>query len=113
MSDLMDWLYEQRDENRAKRDECHNFGYHMTSAMYDGIVNAYTQVITHIKETEMRDVQKIVHDEIAKAGKYGVSGDEWNDGYISGLSFALHRVVEADGVNRTGCEAFDIKETES
>lgn len=57
----------------------------------------------------MSDVQGIIHDEIVKARTYGVD-DMWTDGYISGLSFALRRVIEAEGVNRTSCKAFGVKE---
>lgn len=56
----------------------------------------------------MRDVQKIIHSKIVKESNYGVD-DDYTQGFIDGLSFALHRVVEHDGVNRTGCKEFNIK----
>lgn len=57
----------------------------------------------------MSDVQEIIHDRIVSAANYGVD-DEYTQGLIDGLSFALHRIVERDGVNRTGCANFDLKE---
>lgn len=51
-------------------------------------------------------MQKTIHDEIVKRSEYG-TGDGYDTGYIAGLSFALHRVVEANGENRTGCKTFD------
>ncbi|MBT1164616.1 hypothetical protein [Bifidobacterium felsineum] len=55
------------------------------------------------------DPQQLIHDEIMKAHEHGIR-DEWNDGYITGLSRALRIIVEHDGVNHTGCPRFDPKE---
>lgn len=54
------------------------------------------------------DVRKTIHDEIVKRSEYGRE-DGFTTGYIAGLLFVLHCVVEADGENRTGCKAFDLE----
>ncbi|KFI56565.1 hypothetical protein [Bifidobacterium callitrichos] len=57
----------------------------------------------------MSDVQQIIHGRIVRESKYGVD-DDYTAGLVAGLSFALHRIVERDGENRTGCKEFDLKE---
>lgn len=56
----------------------------------------------------MSDIQQIIHDRIVRESKHGVD-DDYTAGLVAGLSFALHRIVERDGVNRTGCAKFDIR----
>ena len=53
-------------------------------------------------ETQLR-----LHGMIEQNAKYGVP-DSWSEGYVFALSQALHMIVREDGVNNTGCPAFDI-----
>jgi len=53
-------------------------------------------------ETQLR-----LHGMIEQNAKYGVP-DSWSEGYAFALSQSLHMIVREDGVNNTGCPAFDI-----
>lgn len=56
----------------------------------------------------MSDVQKTIYDRIVKEFKH--LDTFYAIGVVIGLAWALKQVVEAAGVNRTGCAKFDIKE---
>lgn len=49
ITELMAWLESQRDLYRACASEAQQNHYPFVFAQYDGIVNAYTQIICHIK----------------------------------------------------------------
>lgn len=52
------------------------------------------------------ETQLLLHGMIEHNAKYGVP-DQWLGGYAFALSLALSMIVREDGVNYTGCPAFD------
>ena len=55
----------------------------------------------------MSDVQKTIYDRIVKEFEH--LDTFYTVGVVIGLAWALKQVVDAEGVNRTGCKEFDIK----